>query len=151
MPLDLAALMEIPLKEARKAAAAGEVPIGAAIFTGEGELLAAAGNLKESSGDPTAHAETLAIRAAAAKVGNWRLEKTILISTVEPCPLCLGAAIQARIPRIVFGCRDEKFGALGSVVDLREAAWNHHFSVEEGIRAEEARELLQKFFRARRG
>jgi len=90
--------MEIPLAEARAAAAAGEVPIGAAVFTENGELLAAAGNRKESSQDPTAHAETLAIRAAAKRVGGWRLEETLLFSTVEPCPLCLVRSALSALP-----------------------------------------------------
>jgi tRNA(adenine34) deaminase len=143
--------MEIALEEARKAEGHGDVPIGAAIFR-EGELLARAGNERELRGDPTAHAEMLAIRAAAEILGGWRLPGTTLYVTLEPCAMCAGAIVLARIPTVVFGTRDPKAGAAGSIFDvLREPALNHRPEVVAGVREAECARILRDFFAGRRG
>jgi len=145
------AAMEIALEEARAAEAHGDVPIGAAIFHG-GELLSRAGNERELRRDPTAHAEVLAIQAAAAALGGWRLPETTLYVTLEPCAMCAGAIVLARIPRVVYGTRDPKAGAAGSVLDvLREPALNHRPEVVAGVREGECAALLRDFFANRRG
>ena len=145
------AAMEIALEEARAAEAHGDVPIGAAIFHG-GELLSRAGNERELRRDPTAHAEVLAIQAAAAALGGWRLPETTLYVTLEPCAMCAGAIVLARIPRVVYGTRDPKAGAAGSVFDvLREPALNHRPEVVAGVREGECAALLRDFFANRRG
>jgi tRNA(adenine34) deaminase len=142
--------MEIALAEARRAEEHGDVPIGAAILR-NGQLLAAAGNERELRGDPTAHAEVLAIRAAAEKLGGWRLADTTLYVTLEPCAMCAGAIVLARIPTVVFAAPDPKAGAAGSVLDiLAEPALNHRPRVIPGIRAPESAALLRNFFAARR-
>jgi tRNA(adenine34) deaminase len=143
--------MEIAIEEARKAEGHGDVPIGAAILR-DGELLARAGNERELQRDPTAHAEVLAIRAAAEALGGWRLPDTVLYVTLEPCAMCAGAIVLARVPTVVFGAADPKAGAAGSVLDvLAEPALNHRPEVLAGIRAEECAALLRDFFAARRG
>lgn len=143
--------MEVALEEARKAEGHGDVPIGAAIFR-EGELLARAGNERELRRDPTAHAEMIAIRAAAEALGGWRLPGTTLYVTLEPCAMCAGAIVLARIPTVVFGTRDPKAGAVGSVFDiLREPALNHRPEVVAGVREAECASLLRDFFAGRRG
>ena len=143
--------MEVALEEARRAEGHGDVPIGAAIFR-EGELLARAGNERELRRDPTAHAEVLAIRAAAEALGGWRLPGTTLYVTLEPCAMCAGAIVLARIPTVVFGARDPKAGAAGSVFDiLREPALNHRPEVVAGVREEDCAGLLRDFFAGRRG
>jgi len=148
---NLDAGMEVALEEARKAEAHGDVPIGAAVFR-DGELLARAGNERELRRDPTAHAELLAIRAAAAELGGWRLPGTTLFVTLEPCAMCAGAIVLARIPLVVFGTRDPKAGAAGSVLDvLAEPALNHRPEVINGVREDECAALLRDFFTARRG
>jgi tRNA(adenine34) deaminase len=145
------AAMEIALEEARQAEGHGDVPIGAAIFRG-GELLSRAGNERELRRDPTAHAEVLAIQAAAAALGGWRLPGTTLYVTLEPCAMCAGAIVLARIPQVVYGTRDPKAGAVGSVLDvLREPALNHRPEVIAGVREEECAALLRDFFASRRG
>ena len=145
------AAMEIALEEARAAEGHGDVPIGAAIFR-EGELLSRAGNERELRRDPTAHAEILAIQAAAEALGGWRLPKTTLFVTLEPCAMCAGAIVLARIPRVVYGTPDPKAGAAGSVLDvLREPALNHRPEVVEGVREGECAALLRNFFASRRG
>jgi tRNA(adenine34) deaminase len=145
------AAMEIALEEARKAEAHGDVPIGAAIFR-DGELLARAGNERELRRDPTAHAEVLAIRAAAEALGGWRLPDTTLYVTLEPCAMCAGAIVLARVPTVVFGTRDPKAGAAGSVFDvLREPALNHRPEVVAGVREVECAAVLRDFFGRRRG
>jgi tRNA(adenine34) deaminase len=145
------ALMGAALAEAEAAAARGEVPIGAVIARG-GEIVAAAGNERERARDPTAHAETLAIRRAAEALGGWRLPETALYVTLEPCAMCAGAIVLARIPRVVYAAADPKAGACGSVLDvLGERRLNHRPEVEPGLRADEAGQLLRDFFRARRG
>ncbi|HET9068030.1 MAG TPA: tRNA adenosine(34) deaminase TadA [Amaricoccus sp.] len=142
--------MELALAEARRAEEHGDVPIGAALLR-DGELLAAAGNERELRKDPTAHAEVLAIRAAAEAVGGWRLADTTLYVTLEPCAMCAGAIVLARIPTVVFAAPDPKAGAAGSVLDiLAEPALNHHPQVIGGVRAAESATLLRNFFAARR-
>ena len=143
--------MRAALVEARKALASNEVPIGAVVEIG-GQIVAAAFNQPISGVDPTAHAEIGALRAAAQKVGNYRLTGATLCVTVEPCAMCVGALRQARVARIVFGCCEPKGGALGSVCDLRwDGAGGRPLDVRGGVCAEEASALLQDFFRVRRG
>jgi tRNA(adenine34) deaminase len=143
--------MEIALAEARKAEGHGDVPIGAAILR-DGELLARAGNQRELRRDPTAHAEVLAIRAAADALGGWRLPGTTLYVTLEPCAMCAGAIVLARIPQVVYGTPDPKAGAAGSVLDvLSEPALNHRPEVIAGVREEECAAMLREFFASRRG
>jgi len=142
--------MGVALEQARRAEGHGDVPIGAAILR-DGELLAAAGNERELRKDPTAHAEVLAIRAAAAALGGWRLPGTVLYVTLEPCPMCAGAIVLARIPTVVFATADPKAGAAGSVIDvLSEPALNHRPRVIAGVGAAESAALLREFFAARR-
>jgi tRNA(adenine34) deaminase len=142
--------MGLALEQARLAAGHGDVPIGAAILRGE-EVLAVAGNERELRGDPTAHAELLAIRAAAEALGGWRLPGTTLYVTLEPCAMCAGAIVLARIPTVVYGAPDPKGGAAGSVLDvLAEPALNHRPEVVSGVREEECAALLREFFAARR-
>ncbi len=139
------------LDQARLALAAGEVPVGAVLVGPGGEVWGRAHNLPISLNDPTAHAEVLAIRQAAARVGNYRLPGTTLYVTMEPCVMCVGALIQARVARVVFGAPDPKAGACVSLYRLPEdRRLNHRFALTGGVRAEECRELLQEFFRARR-
>lgn len=140
------------LDQARLALAAGEVPVGAVLVGPDGTVLGRAHNLPISLSDPTAHAEVLALRQAAARVGNYRLPGTTLYVTIEPCLMCVGALIQARVARVVFGAADPKAGACVSLYRLPEdRRLNHRFQVTAGVRAEECRELLTEFFRARRG
>jgi tRNA(adenine34) deaminase len=142
--------MAVALAEARQAESHGDVPIGAAIFR-DGELLARAGNERELRKEPTAHAEVLAIRAAAERLGGWRLPGTTLYVTLEPCAMCAGAIVLARIPTVVFGTPDPKAGAAGSVLDvLAEPALNHRPEVIRGVREEECAAVLREFFASRR-
>ena len=144
-------LMRLAIDEARGAEAHGDVPIGAVIAR-DGEPLAAAGNERELRRDPTAHAEILAIRAAAEALGGWRLPGTTLYVTLEPCAMCAGAIVLARIPEVVFGAYDPKAGAAGSVMNvLADPALNHRPQVTGGILADESATLLEDFFVARRG
>jgi len=143
--------MAAALDEARAAQSAGEVPVGAVIVRG-GEIIARGNNRTVRDQDPTAHAESLAIRAAAASLGSWRLEGCTLYVTLEPCAMCAGAIVLARIDRLVFGAWDDKAGMAGSIGDLvRHPRLNHRVEVSAGIRAEECGELLTRFFRERRG
>lgn len=143
--------MGLALEQARLAEGHGDVPIGAAILR-DGETLAAAGNERELRRDPTAHAEILAIRAAAEALGGWRLPGTTLYVTLEPCAMCAGAIVLARIPTVVIGAPDPKAGAAGSVLNvLDEPALNHRPDVIRGIREEESATLLRDFFASRRG
>src|SRR4051795_6399246 len=143
-------LMGLAIARARAAAEHGDVPIGALIAR-HGEPLAAAGNERELRRDPTAHAELLAIRAAAEALGGWRLPETTLYVTLEPCAMCAGAIVLARIPAVVFGARDPKAGAAGSVLDvLAEPALNHRPTVVAGVREAECAALLREFFASRR-
>ena len=148
---DHADLMGLALTQARQAGRRGEVPVGA-VLVHAGEPIAAAGNGRELRRDPTAHAEVLAIRAAAEALGGWRLASTTLYVTLEPCAMCAGAIVLARIPVVVFGAPDPKAGAAGSVLDvLAEPALNHRPRVIAGVRKVECETLLREFFQARRG
>jgi tRNA(adenine34) deaminase len=143
-------LMGLAIERARAAQAHGDVPIGAVIAR-DGEPLAAAGNERELRRDPTAHAEILAIRAAAEALGGWRLPETTLYVTLEPCAMCAGAIVLARIPAVVFGAADPKAGAAGSVLDvLAEPALNHRPAVTAGVMGDECAALLREFFATRR-
>jgi len=142
--------MELALAEARAAADAGEVPVGAVVVV-DGTVVGAGRNQPIGACDPTAHAELVALRAAATTVRNYRLTGASLYVTVEPCLMCVGALVHARVGTLVFGVRDPKGGAVRSVLDPATLPLNHRFEVIEGVLAEECRELLQGFFRARRG
>jgi tRNA(adenine34) deaminase len=143
-------MMALAIERAREAEHYGDVPIGAVIARGE-EVLAAAGNKRELRADPTAHAEILAIRAAAEALGGWRLPATTLYVTLEPCAMCAGAIVLARIPSVVFGAADPKAGAAGSVLDvLAEPALNHRPEVSGGVLEAECAALLRGFFASRR-
>jgi len=148
---DDVAYMRVALQEAARAGLMGEVPVGALVVDREGKILARACNLRESESDPTAHAELLALREAARATGAWRLETSTLYVTKEPCPMCAGAIVNARLGRVVFGCPDEKGGAVISLYHLLDdERLNHRVQVTAGVLAEEGRKLLQDFFRARR-
>jgi len=143
--------MRVCLEEAAAAAASGEVPVGA-VLVRDGVIIGRGRNSMIRLRDPSAHAEILALRAGAMAVGNYRLPDTDLFVTVEPCIMCVGALLHARVRRVVFGCPDPKGGALGSVVDLSDhPRLNHRLLVVPGVCADEARALLQDFFRLRRG
>jgi tRNA(adenine34) deaminase len=141
------AFMRVALEEAARAPAAGEVPIAAVLVRG-GQILAQTHNYRELWQDPTAHAEVIAIRTAATTLGTWRLTETTLYVTVEPCAMCIGAIILARIPRVVFGARDPKAGACGSVLDFtNEPRLNHRVEVLGGLLEQESQTLIHQFFR----
>src|SRR5438132_12326270 len=143
-------LIRRALNLARSAGLRGEVPVGA-IAVRDGAVIAAAGNAMEGRGDATAHAEMLVLRKAARVVGGWRLEGVTLYATLEPCPMCAGAMVQARIARCVYGARDPKKGADGSVYDvLRNPANTHRIAVSEGVLGPQCGELLSRFFLSRR-
>ena len=138
------------LAEARAAIGSDEVPVGAVVGRG-GEVLARAHNRRETDADPTAHAEVLAIRAAARQVGSWRLDGCTLYVTLEPCFMCAGALVNARLPRLVFGATDPKAGAVGSLADVpRDVRLNHRVEVVSGVLAAECGALLRSFFASRR-
>lgn len=142
--------MKEALRLAEKAGEMGEVPIGAVIVR-HGEKIGEGFNRRESGKSPLAHAEIIAIDEASKRLGGWRLLNTTLYVTLEPCPMCAGAILQSRIPRLVFGAKDPKAGAAGSVIDLmHESRFNHQVEVVEGILAEEAGALLTAFFRSLR-
>jgi tRNA(adenine34) deaminase len=142
--------MRRALRLARRSAARGEVPVGAVAIL-NGSVIAAASNRMEHAGDATAHAEMIVLRRAAAVVGGWRLGGVTVVVTLEPCPMCAGAMVQARVDRCVYGARDPKKGADGSVYDvLAHAANNHRVAVTEGVLSEACGALLTDFFRARR-
>ncbi|MEU6696294.1 nucleoside deaminase [Pseudonocardia sp. NPDC046786] len=150
-PADEAAVVRA-LQVARAATATGDVPIGAVVLDADGSELAAACNAREALGDPTAHAEVLALRAAARVVGSWRLTGATLAVTVEPCTMCAGAIALARIERVVFGAWEPKTGAVGSLWDvLRDRRLTHRPEVVGGIREGEAAALLESFFADHRG
>ncbi len=143
-------LMLAALEEAEKAFAAGEVPVGAVVAR-DGVILARAGNRREATGDVSAHAEILALRAAGAAAGDWRLEGATLYVTLEPCPLCISACRQARLDLVVWGAPDPRAGACGTVIDLaEEPRLGPPLAHRGGLFAEEARTLLQRFFAKRR-
>jgi len=143
-------LMRLALEEAERAAASGDVPVGAVVARGD-EVLARAGNARERLQDPTAHAETLALQASSGALGSWRLEGCTIYVTLEPCAMCAGALVLARIERLVFGAPDPKAGFVGSLGDLvRDPRLNHRVGVESGVLEDEASALLRDFFRDRR-
>jgi tRNA(adenine34) deaminase len=148
----LDALMGVALDEARAAAQHGDVPIGAVVARIEtGELVARRHNQREQDGDPTAHAEILALRDAALAAGSWRLDGCALIVTLEPCPMCAGAAVAARLDLVAFGAADPKAGALGSLYNVAaDPRLNHEATVVDGVRADECGALLTAFFADRR-
>jgi tRNA(adenine34) deaminase len=143
-------LMSLALAEAARAAEHGDVPIGAVVAR-DGVVIAAAGNERELRSDPTAHAEMLVLRSAAGSLGGWRLPGSTLYVTLEPCAMCAGAIVLARVPRVVFGAVDPKAGAAGSVLDvLADPRLNHRPEVVGGVLADQASALLREFFAARR-
>jgi tRNA(adenine34) deaminase len=149
-PLNDQEAMELALAEARAAAGEGEVPVGAVALVG-GRVVAARHNEREGTGDPTAHAEMLALRDAAAALGGWRLADVSLVVTLEPCPMCAGALVAARVGRVVFGASDPRAGACGTLYNLcSDPRLNHELEVTSGVRAAECGALLSSFFAARR-
>ena len=146
LPADIAA-MESALEQARLALATSDVPVGAVVIDETGAVIGVGRNEREALGDPTAHAEVLALRAAARHRGEWRLSGCSLVVTLEPCTMCAGAAVLARVDRIVFGAHDEKAGAAGSMWDLvRDRRLNHRPEVISGVLADESAALLREFF-----
>lgn len=144
--------MGLALAEARAAVATGDVPVGAVVVSAAGEVIGRGRNAREARQDPTAHAEVLALRAAAAAVGSWRLTGTTLVVTLEPCTMCAGALVLARVARLVYGAVDPKAGAVGSLWDVvRDRRLNHRPEVLGGVRAQECGALLAGFFAERRG
>jgi len=142
--------MKQALEEAQKAALLGEVPIGA-VLVYEGKIIARAHNLRETTQNATTHAELLVIQEACKKIGSWRLEDTTLYVTLEPCPMCAGAILQSRVPRVVYGARDQKAGCVDSLYHLlNDERFNHECDVTEGILAEECGQILTDFFKALR-
>jgi len=140
--------MRVALDQARIAENHGDVPIGAVVVDADGQIVAAAGNERELTGDPTAHAEVLALRRAADVVGEWRLEGLSLVVTLEPCTMCAGAAVASRIDRIVFGAFDAKAGAVASLFDVvRDPRLNHRPAVLGGVLEADCAETLRRFFR----
>ena len=143
--------MRLALADAELALASGDVPVGAVVLDRDGTVLAHGHNEREKHGDPTAHAEIVAIRRAAEARGSWRLDDVTLVVTLEPCVMCAGAILAARIPRVVFGAWDEKAGAAGSMYDLlRDRRLPHRVEVHAGVLAAEAEAQLKAFFEARR-
>ena len=138
--------MEEALALAKEAAAEGEVPVGC-VITCKGQIVGRGRNRRETDKTALGHAEIQAIEEACRNLGGWRLWECTMYVTLEPCPMCAGAIINARIPRVVFGASDDKYGACGSVCDLFSMAFNHHPQVEKGVLEEEAAALLQEFFR----
>ena len=143
-------IMRLALDEARAAESAGEVPVGAIVVVGD-RVVGRAGNEREQTGDPTAHAEMVALRRAAAALGTWRLTDSTLCVTLEPCPMCAGALLAARVKRVVFGPPDPKAGACGSLYNLCvDPRLNHEVEVVPGVAAEECSKMLSDWFSARR-
>jgi tRNA(adenine34) deaminase len=151
-PEALGPLMDAALAEARTALTHGDVPIGAlVVLTETGEVVGTGHNEREHRGDPTAHAEILALQAAAARLGRWRLDDCTLVVTLEPCPMCAGAAVNARLGTVVFGAADPKAGATGSLYNLAaDPRLNHEMAVVAGVQADESAALLRAFFSERR-
>jgi tRNA(adenine34) deaminase len=144
--------MRLALEEAEKAYGLQEVPVGAVLVGAEGLVLAGAHNMPISSHDPTAHAEVVAIRQASRRLGNYRLSGTVMYVTLEPCAMCVGAMLHARVGSLVFGARDPRSGCAGSVLDLSAVdRFNHRIEVRGGVLGEECADLLHRFFKARRG
>jgi len=143
--------MRRAINAAREAEQLDEVPIGACLIDAEGQVLAVAGNRTRTDCDPTAHAEILVLREGAQKIGNYRLTETILYTTIEPCAMCAGALIQARVKRLVFGAYDERFGAVESVFQICDtSSLNHQMEITKGVLAEECKMLVQNFFKRKR-
>jgi tRNA(adenine34) deaminase len=139
--------MGVALGEADAAAAVGEVPVGCVLVAPDGSELARGRNQRETSNDPTAHAEMVAVRAASEKLASWRLDGVFTYVTLEPCPMCAGALVNARVGRVVYGCADPKAGAVSTLFSIgQDARLNHRFSVTSGVRAEECAERLRTFF-----
>ena len=144
-------IMQAALSLAKVAADKGDVPVGAIVVNEAGEILGTGQNLREQSNDPTAHAEVIAIRQAAEKIGSWRLDDLTLVVTLEPCAMCAGAILQSRIERLVFGAWDEKAGAVGSVMDvIRDPRALSKVEVISGIMEKECSEVLSEFFNTKR-
>ncbi len=142
--------MKIALEEGKKALFKGEIPVGAVVVLAD-EIVGRGHNLRETAHDPTAHAEIIALREAGARLGSWRLSNAVLYVTLEPCPMCAGALIQARIDRVVYGADDPKAGCAGTLLNLPQfPGFNHAVKITGGILAEEARALLQELFQERR-
>jgi tRNA(adenine34) deaminase len=138
--------MRLALVEAERAAAEGETPVGAVLVV-DGAVVASGHNMRETWQDPTAHAESIVLRAAAARLGRWRLPDATMYVTMEPCLMCAGALVLGRVARVVYGCRDPRAGALGSVYDVvRDGRLNHIYRITPGILEAECRELVQGFF-----
>lgn len=146
------AMMARALDLARAAAAVGEIPVGAVVYrTADGTILGEGHNLRHTRKDPTLHAELIAIRAAAEKLGDWRLNDCTLVVTLEPCPMCAGLIVNARLGRVVYGCADPKAGACGSLMSLTtDARLNHRVTPIAGVRADECATVLKSFFQSRR-
>jgi len=143
--------MALALIEAEKAGKKGEVPVGAIIIDSCGKVVARGHNLRESKSDPTAHAEIVAIRKASKKTGSWRLAGCTIFVTLEPCPMCAGALVNSRIKRVVFGCKDPKAGACGTLMDITsDSRLNHRIEVVSGVLEEKCSNLLKEFFKSRR-
>ena len=143
--------MRQALELAKQAAERGEVPVGAVLVSNDDVCIAKASNLREGSGSPIAHAEMLAIQAASEKIGNWRFTDTTLYVTLEPCPMCAGAIVLARIPKVVYGATDPKSGAAGTLYNiLQDERLNHRVELVSGVLAEESSALLKSFFQERR-
>jgi tRNA(adenine34) deaminase len=144
--------MRAALAEAVVAGETGEVPIGAVVLGPDGRVIGRGHNRREADGDPTAHAEVIALRAAASTLGTWRLDDCTLVVTLEPCTMCAGALVLARVGRLVFGAWNEELGAVGTLWDVvRDRRLNHRPEVVSGVLADESGALLQRFFRAQRG
>ncbi|HWF41014.1 MAG TPA: tRNA adenosine(34) deaminase TadA [Acidothermaceae bacterium] len=145
-------LMRLALEQAVLSSASADVPVGAIVVDADGGVVAACCNARELTGDPTAHAEVLALRAASAALGTWRLTGCTLVVTLEPCTMCAGALVLARVSRVVFGASDPKAGAVGSLWDVvRDRRLNHRPEVVSGVLAQECGSLLRDFFEGRRG
>ena len=140
------AAMRLALAQAVLSAQAGEIPIGAVVLDAVGEVIAQAGNTREATADPTAHAEVLALRQAGERLGRWRLDDCTLVVTMEPCPMCAGAVVMARLGRLVFGAWNDEYGAAGSRWDLvRDRRLNHRSEVSGGVLADECGAIVQEF------
>jgi tRNA(adenine34) deaminase len=145
------AAMRLAIAQAVLAGESGEIPIGAVVLDAQGEVLAAAGNRREADHDPTAHAEVLALRAAATALGRWRLDDCTLVVTLEPCPMCAGAVVMSRLARVVFGAWNDEYGAAGSRWDLvRDRRLNHRAEVIGGILADECGAMVRDFLMTQR-
>jgi tRNA(adenine34) deaminase len=143
--------MREALRAAEEAQAAGEVPVGACLVSSDGRLLAISGNRTRTDCDPTGHAEVVVLRKAAREVGNFRLSGTVMYATIEPCAMCAGALVQARVQHLVYGARDERAGAIESQFRICDAsALNHRIEITSGVLEQECRDIMQQFFQARR-